>query len=48
MKDNQSTNTIPNGVFIFTLNEDAREIYLVSWKRVLVYDMDNGFVPMIS
>lgn len=42
VENNQDTDTIPNGVFIFTLDEDAREIYLVSWKRVLVYDMDNG------
>ena len=26
----------------FTLDEDAHEIYLVNWKRVLVYDMDTG------
>jgi hypothetical protein len=26
----------------FLLDEDAREIYLVNWKRVLVYDMDTG------
>ena len=25
-----------------TLDEDAHEIYLVNWKRVLVYDMDTG------
>lgn len=24
----------------FNLDEDAREIYLINWKRVLVYDMD--------
>jgi len=33
---------LPNGVFIFTLDETARELYLVEGKRVLVYDMDNG------
>ena len=33
---------LPNGVFIFTLDENARELYLVEGKRVLVYDMDNG------
>ena len=26
----------------FNLDEDAREIYLINWKRVLVYDMDTG------
>lgn len=26
----------------FQLDEDAREIYILSWKRVLVYDMDTG------
>ena len=26
----------------FQLDEDAREIYILSWKRVLVYDMDSG------
>jgi len=42
VENNQDTDVIPNGVFIFTLDEDAREIYLVSHKRVLVYDMDDG------
>jgi hypothetical protein len=28
----------------FNLDEDAREIYIINWKRVLVYDMDTfGF-----
>lgn len=26
----------------FNLDEDAHEIYLINWKRVLVYDMDTG------
>src|SRR5258708_6209165 len=26
----------------FNLDEDAREIYIINWKRVLVYDMDSG------
>ena len=26
----------------FNLDQDAREIYLINWKRVLVYDMDTG------
>ena len=43
LKDNnQETEVLPNGVFIFTLDEDARELYLVEGKRVLVYDMDTA------
>jgi hypothetical protein len=41
-ENNQDTEVLLNGVFIFTLDEDAREIYLVEGKRVLVYDMDTG------
>ena len=26
----------------FQLDQDAREIYILNWKRVLVYDMDTG------
>ena len=26
----------------FQLDQDAREIYIINWKRVLVYDMDTG------
>jgi hypothetical protein len=26
----------------FNLDQDAREIYIINWKRVLVYDMDTG------
>src|SRR5439155_598359 len=26
----------------FNLDEDAREIYIINWKRLLVYDMDTG------
>jgi len=26
----------------FNLDEDAREIYMINWKRVLVFDMDTG------
>jgi hypothetical protein len=26
----------------FNLDEDAREIYVINWKRVLVFDMDTG------
>jgi len=32
----------PGGIFFFDLDEDARELYIVDSKRVLVYDMDNG------
>ena len=42
VENNQQTDVLPNGVFIFTLDEAARELYLVEGKRVLVYDMDNG------
>ena len=42
VENNQQTDVLPNGVFIFTLDEAAREIYLVEGKRVLVYDMDDG------
>ena len=41
-QNNQETDVLAGGVFIFTLDEPAREIYLVEGKRVLVYDMDNG------
>ena len=41
-QNNQDTDVLAGGVFIFTLDEPAREIYLVEGKRVLVYDMDNG------
>ena len=42
-QDNQNTDVLPNGVFIFTLDEPAREIYLVEGKRVLVYGYDGSF-----
>ena len=41
-EDNQETNVLANGVHNFTLDNEAREIYLTEGKRVLVYDMDNG------
>jgi hypothetical protein len=41
-EDNQQTDILPDGVFFFNLDEDAREIYVVEGKRVLVYDMDSG------
>jgi len=40
-ENNQQTDIFPNGIFIFTLDEDAHELYIVDQKRVLVYDMDN-------
>jgi hypothetical protein len=42
-ENNQNTDTFPNGIFIFTLDEDAHEIYIVDQKRVLVYDYDGKF-----
>lgn len=41
-EDNQETDVLVNGVHNFTLDSEAREIYLTEGKRVLVYDMDNG------
>jgi hypothetical protein len=41
-ENNQNTDVLPNGMFIFTLDEDARDLYVVEAKRVLVYDMDKG------
>jgi hypothetical protein len=42
-QNNQQTDILPNGVFIFTLDEPAHEIYLVEGKRVLVYGYDGSF-----
>ena len=41
-EDNQETDVLANGVHNFTLDNEAREIYLTEGKRVLVYDMDDG------
>jgi len=41
-QNNQETEVFPNGIFFFDLDEDAREMYIVEQKRVLVYDMDKG------
>jgi len=41
-QNNQNTDTFPGGIFFFDLDEDAREMYIVDQKRVLVYDMDKG------
>lgn len=41
-EDNQETDILANGVHNFTLDSEAREIYLTEGKRVLVYDMDDG------
>ena len=42
-ENNQETEVFPNGIFIFSLDEDAREIYIVDSKRVLVYDYEGKF-----
>jgi len=42
VENNQQTDVFPTGISQFTLDEDAREIYIAHWKRVLVYDMDTG------
>ena len=42
-QNNQATGVLNNGVFIFTLDEPTREIYLVEGKRVLVYDYEGNF-----
>jgi hypothetical protein len=41
-QNNQETEVFPGGIFFFDLDEDAREMYIVEQKRVLVYDMDKG------
>ncbi|MDG2087254.1 MAG: hypothetical protein P8J68_00725 [Arenicellaceae bacterium] len=41
-EDNQETDILANGVHNFTLDSEAREIYLTEGKRVLAYDMDDG------
>lgn len=41
-QDNQATAVLANGVHNYTLDSEAREIYITEGKRVLVYDMDNG------
>jgi hypothetical protein len=42
-ENNQQTEIFPGGIFFFDLDEDAREIYIVDAKRVLVYDYDGKF-----
>jgi len=42
-ENNQQTEVFPGGIFFFDLDEDAREIYIVDAKRVLVYDYDGKF-----
>ena len=42
-ENNQQTEVFPGGIFFFNLDEDAREIYIVDAKRVLVYDYDGKF-----
>lgn len=40
-ENNQQTDVLANKGR-FQLDQDAREIYIINWKRVLVYDMDSG------
>ncbi|MBH98914.1 MAG: hypothetical protein CMM56_10755 [Rhodospirillaceae bacterium] len=40
-EDNTQTDVLANKGR-FQLDQDAREIYIINWKRVLVYDMDTG------
>ncbi len=42
-ENNQQTEVFPGGIFFFDLDEDAREIYIVDAKRVLVYDYESKF-----
>jgi len=42
-QNNQDTDVFPTGIFFFDLDEDAREIYIVDAKRVLVYDYEGKF-----
>ena len=42
-QNNQDTDIFPTGIFFFDLDEDAKEIYIVDAKRVLVYDYDGKF-----
>jgi len=42
LKENNQQTDILASKGRFNLDEDAREIYLINWKRVLVFDMDTG------
>src|SRR5438132_9202964 len=42
-ENNQQTEVFPGGIFFFDLDEEAREIYIVDAKRVLVYDYEGKF-----
>jgi hypothetical protein len=42
-ENNQQTDILQGGVFEFTLDEEAQEIYLIEQKRVLVYGYDGSF-----
>jgi len=42
-QNNQDTDIFPTGIFFFDLDEDAKEIYIVDTKRVLVYDYEGKF-----
>src|SRR5688500_5164641 len=43
VENNQQTDVFPTGISQFTLDEDAREIYIAHWKRILVYDYEGKF-----
>ena len=42
-QNNQDTDVFPTGIFFFDVDEDAKEIYIVDAKRVLVYDYEGKF-----
>ena len=46
-ENNQQTDTLVSKGR-FNLDEDAREIYIINWKRVLVYDMDTARAVVIE
>jgi hypothetical protein len=42
LKENNQQTDVLASKGRFNLDEDAREIYLINWKRLLVFDMDTG------
>ena len=42
LKENNQQTDVLASKGRFNLDEDAREIYMINWKRVLVFDMDTG------
>ena len=42
LKENNQQTDILASKGRFNLDQDAREIYIINWKRVLVYEMDTG------